>query len=255
MIGARGGVGASTVALNCAWLMAHEQNLQTALLDLDLYFGTSALLLDLLPGRGLREALENPDRIDPLFVAGVMVNASDRLFILAGEEPLEEDLQYDPAALDQLTSELRRTYSRVVIDLPRSMTLPHRYILTASSQVVIVTDQTLPAVRDTVRLRKLVRERAPRARILVVANNVGAKTQVAFSKAEFERGIEARLDHLIPHDRNVVRAALHAGNTVPQQAKGSKLTAALRGLAIDITAMQPVKQRGGFLRRRRSIRR
>lgn len=249
VIGARGGVGASTLGLSCAWLMAHEQNLQTALLDLDLYFGTSALSLDLLPGRGLREALENPDRIDSLLVASVTVNAGDRLFILAGEEPLEEDFQYDLAAFDQLLNELRRTFSRVVIDLPRSMALSHRAILIASSVVVIVADHTLPALRDTVRLRSLVGTLAPQARILVVGNNVASKSQSAFSKAEFERGLEARLDHIIPHDRHAFKTALYAGKTVPQQDKRSKTTAALRGLANDMTGMQPLKQRGGFLRR------
>ena len=68
VIGTRGGIGASTIAANCAWIAAQEHKHQTTLLDLDLQFGTVALALDIEPTRGLREALENPTRIDSLFL-------------------------------------------------------------------------------------------------------------------------------------------------------------------------------------------
>ncbi|MBL6933238.1 MAG: P-loop NTPase, partial [Rhodospirillales bacterium] len=77
VIGARGGVGASTVAANIAWMMAHQQGQRVALIDLDLYFGSIALALDMEPGRGFREALENPSRIDGLFVERAMVRESE----------------------------------------------------------------------------------------------------------------------------------------------------------------------------------
>ena len=66
VMGARGGAGASTVALNLAWTMAHECGLRVALVDFDLGFGSIALALDIEPGRGFRDALESPGRIDGL---------------------------------------------------------------------------------------------------------------------------------------------------------------------------------------------
>lgn len=253
VIGARGGVGASTVVLNCAWLMAHEQNLHTAILDLDLYFGTSALALDLLPGRGLRESLENPGRIDSLFVASAMVSASDRLFILAGEEPLEEEFVFDPGALNQLVDELRQNFTRIVVDLPRNMTLSHRQVLAISSEIVIVADLSLASVRDTTRLRTLVHDLAPQARIMVVANQVAGKKRDVITRSDFEGGIEGKIDHIIPYDLKAAGGALNSGKSVVQQAKGSPLATALRGLAVDVTGIQPKKPRG-FFRRRRSKR-
>ena len=254
IIGARGGVGASTVALNCAWLMAHEQNLHTAILDLDLYFGTSALALDLLPGRGLRESLENPDRIDSLFVASAMVSASERLFILAGEEPLEEEFMFDSAALDQLVDELRKNFTRIVVDLPRNMTLSHRQVLVTSSEIVIVADLSLASVRDTTRLRTLIHELAPQARIMVVANQVAGKKRDCITRSDFEGGIESKIDFIIPYDLKAAGGALNSGKSVVQQAKGSPMATALRELAVAVTGIQPKKQRG-FLRRHRSKRR
>ena len=68
VIGVRGGVGASALTTGCAWIMAHELDRQVALLDLDIHFGTDALAFDLEPGRGLCDALENPSRVDGLFL-------------------------------------------------------------------------------------------------------------------------------------------------------------------------------------------
>jgi pilus assembly protein CpaE len=254
VVGARGGVGASTVALNCAWLMAQEQKLHTALLDLDLYFGTSALTLDLLPGRGLREALESPSRIDSLFVASAMVNASEQLYILAGEEPLEEELLYDPTALSLLVDELRQTFTRIVVDMPRNMILSYQQVLSMSAEIVIVADQTLPSIRDATRLRALTRDLAPHARTAVVLNRSGSKHQDKLSQADFERGIEASVDHVLPYDPKSVSGAINAGKTVPQHAPSSKIVSALRQLTTEITGTMPPKRRG-FLRRRLKVRR
>jgi pilus assembly protein CpaE len=76
-IGSRGGVGATTSAVSCAWLMANERRERVALVDLDLYFGTVALKLDLDPGSGLCEALEQPSRIDSLFIERAMIKVTD----------------------------------------------------------------------------------------------------------------------------------------------------------------------------------
>ena len=79
VIGVRGGVGASTIATSLAWLLGEKAHRSTALLDLDVHFGTGALALDLEPGRGLTDAIENPSRIDGLFIERAMVRANERL--------------------------------------------------------------------------------------------------------------------------------------------------------------------------------
>ena len=86
-IGVRGGLGASTMAANTAWLAA-ERGDKAALLDLDLYFGTDALQFDLEPGRGLVDALENPSRVDSLFLERAVVKPHENLSILAAEAPV-----------------------------------------------------------------------------------------------------------------------------------------------------------------------
>src|SRR3569623_302851 len=83
IIGTRGGVGASTIATSIAWLMSEKGGRTTALLDLDVHFGTGALALDLEPGRGLTDAIETPSRIDGLFIERAKVKSSETLSVLS----------------------------------------------------------------------------------------------------------------------------------------------------------------------------
>src|SRR4029078_3051231 len=107
VVGTRGGVGASTLATSPAWLFGSDHNKTTALLDLDVHFGTGALALDLEPGRGLTDAIENPSRIDGIFIERAMVKASDTLAVLSAEAPINSPVLTDGAAFYQLQEEIR----------------------------------------------------------------------------------------------------------------------------------------------------
>ena len=101
-VGVRGGVGASTLASSIAWLFGEREKRSTVLLDLDVHFGTGALALDLEPGRGLTDAIENPGRIDGLFLERALVKANERLAVLSAEAPISTPLGADGAAFYQL---------------------------------------------------------------------------------------------------------------------------------------------------------
>ena len=116
VIGARGGVGASTLATSIAWLLSEKNARSTALLDLDVHFGTGALGLDLEPGRGLTDAIENPSRIDGLFIERAMVRASERLAVLSAEAPIHSPIVTDGSAFFQLQEEMRGAFECTVID-------------------------------------------------------------------------------------------------------------------------------------------
>ena len=108
------------MATSVAWLIAHDRRRRVALVDLDLQFGTVALSLDLEPSHGLREALENPNRIDGLFMDRVLIQHSERLFVLSAEESPDETLLLDYGAVELLMTELRNKFHYVVVDIPRS---------------------------------------------------------------------------------------------------------------------------------------
>src|SRR5207302_8126765 len=125
------------------------------LIDLDLQFGNLALGLDLEPGRGLREALEHPERIDSLLITGAMNGTTERLRVLAAEEPLDDHPQLDPASVDPLLAALDENFDCIIVDLPRTLDGMARRLLARADTIVIVTDLSLTAMRDTQRLGDL----------------------------------------------------------------------------------------------------
>lgn len=229
-VGSRGGVGATTSAVSCAWLLAEEHGQRIALVDLDPHFGTVALKLDLDPGNGLSEALEQPSRIDSLFIERATVKVTDTLRVLAAETSASQHLTIDAGAIDSLLHELRRKFVRVVIDLPRGAGAMHRVVLTAASHVMVFCDRSLAGLRDTIRLQTLVREQAPQARLwLVEAGATGERALIA--KSEFEKGVGNAFDASLPHDPKAAGAAANSGQPLPLAAPRSPIVRELRQLA------------------------
>jgi len=225
VIGTRGGVGASSIATSLAWLLSDKKAHPTALLDLDVHFGTNALAMDLEPGRGLTDAIENPSRIDGLFIERAMVRASDNLAILSAEAPISQPMLTDGGAFYQLLEEFRAAFECSVIDLPRGMLIQHPHLMTDANVTVVVTELTLAAARDTIRILSWLKTNAPQSRVLVVANRVhpGAPE---ISRKDFEQSIERKVDICIPFDLKIASQAAKLGKTLAETAKGSKVGAA-----------------------------
>jgi pilus assembly protein CpaE len=243
VIGSRGGVGASTVATNAAWLLAHEHGQRTALLDLDLHFGTCALSLDLLPGRGLREVLENPERLDALFVASAMVQESENLFILGSEEPLDDEVYFGSQSLDLLIASLRESFDAIVVDVPRDCLVSHREQLAAAQHIVLVSDMTLAGARDTMRLMSMLKDAAPQAEVHITANQIGRAKHDGLPQNEFEKGIERKVQFALPFDAKALGLANNAGKAVAAVAKTSKVGVGLEQLAAAISGVEAKPQR------------
>nr|WP_087573369.1 pilus assembly protein CpaE [Sphingomonas sp. CDS-1] len=225
VIGTRGGVGASSLATSLAWLLSDKKKRPTALLDLDVHFGTNALAMDLEPGRGLTDAIENPSRIDGLFIERAMVRASDNLAILSAEAPISQPLLTDGGAFYQLLEEFRAAFECSVIDLPRAMLIQHPHLMSDVNVTVVVTELTLAAARDSIRILSWLKTNAPQSRVLVVANRVHPGSP-EISRKDFEQSIERKVDILIPFDIKVASQAAKLGKTLAETAKGSKVGAA-----------------------------
>ena len=230
VVGTRGGVGASTLATSLAWLFADEHKLPTALLDLDVHFGTGALAMDLEPGRGLTDAIENPSRIDGLFIERAMVRAGDNLSIMSAEAPIHTPLMTDGAAFVQLEEEFRQAFEMTVLDLPRNMLINFPHVLNNANVFVLATELTLASARDAIRILSWVATNADHLRPIVVANKIGQGAG-EISRSDFEASIERKIDYMIPLDG---KAAIHAaklGQVFVQANGSSKASAGIRDLA------------------------
>ncbi|HXP31370.1 MAG TPA: hypothetical protein VN832_09795 [Stellaceae bacterium] len=245
-LGTRGGVGTTTLALGTAWILAHEHHLKTAVIDLDLHFGNLALTLDLEPGRGLRQALERPERTDGLLLASAMVKASDELPILSAEEPLEDMLRFDPAAATAVLTALGQDYECLVVDIPRSLDGASRQVLGAAESAVIATDLSLTALRDALRLADLSKALGCRSTPIFIGSQIGAQHRGEIGRAEFERGLGTALDFAVPFDAKAAKAMAHAAKALPASASGSKPAAEMRRLAARLVGGEEKKARTGL---------
>jgi len=233
VIGTRGGVGASTIATSLAWMFSADNKLPTALLDLDIHFGTGALSLDLEPGRGLTDAIENPSRIDGLFIERAMIRANDNLAILSAEAPINSPLMTDGAAFLQLEEEFRQAFEMTVIDMPRNMLINFPQLVADVNVVVLVTELTLASARDTIRLLSWLKANAPHARVVVVANKVQPAV-AEISKTDFEASIETKITLSIPYDVKAASNAAKLGQTFADANRSTKAGGVLRELSKSI---------------------
>lgn len=236
-IGARGGVGASSIAASVAWLLSEKGKRTTALLDLDVHFGTGALSLDLEPGRGLTDAIENPSRIDGLFIERAMVKSSEMLSVLSAEAPINSPVLTDGAAFYQLQEEMRAAFECTVVDLPRGMLVVHPHLMTDIQVAVIVTEFSLAAARDTIRLLSWMKSNAPQTQVVVVANRVHAAAQLEISRKDFEGSIERRIDFAIAFDQKLAAQSAKLGKPLAEAGKGSKTIAPIVDLATRLMAV------------------
>ncbi|SFR82538.1 pilus assembly protein CpaE [Sphingomonas jatrophae] len=235
VIGVRGGVGASAIAASVAWMFGEKHGRTTALLDLDVHFGTGALNLDLEPGRGLTDAIENPSRIDGLFLERAMVKANEKLAVLSAEAPISAPLMHDGAAFFQLQDELKGAFECTVIDLPRSQLVVHPHLLNEVQAVVVVTELTLAATRDSIRILSWLKSSAPQARLIVLANKV-PNGQTEISRKDFEASIERKVDLVVPFDGKLAQQAAKLGKPFAEVAKGQKPGLAFADLAAQLLA-------------------
>lgn len=233
VVGTRGGVGATTIATSLAWSLSDQKGCSTALLDLDIHFGTGALAMDLEPGRGLTDAIDNPSRIDGLFIERAMIKASENLALLSAEAPINAPVMTDGAAFTQLQEEFRTAFQCAVIDLPRSMLINYPQLLNHVGIVVVVVDLTLASARDAIRLLSWLKSNAPNARLLVVANKLQSGVQ-EISRKDFESSIEHKIDLTIAFDQKAAAQAAKIGKPIVEAAKSSKVSVGIRQLADDL---------------------
>ncbi|MGQ0559123.1 MAG: pilus assembly protein CpaE [Sphingosinicella sp.] len=244
VIGVRGGVGASTISTSLAWLMGDKAGRSTALLDLDVHFGTGALGLDLEPGRGLTDAIENPSRIDGLFIERAMVRANDKLCVLSAEAPLNQWILTDGSAFFQLQDEIRHAFEGTVIDLPRNMVVQFPHLVGDVNTVVVVVDFTLAATRDAIRLLSWLKANAGQAKVLVVANKM-LPSAGEVTRKDFEHSIECKIDILLPFDPKAAMQAAKLGQPLAKASKSAKLSQPLNQLMTLSLEQAAAEEAGG----------
>jgi len=243
--GARGGVGATTVAVSLALELADIAKAHVALLDLHLQGGTAALMLSGRPGPGLRIALEDSERADSLFLERTAIAVEPRLRLIAAEEPLGATLQVSSGGVARVLDLLQRKFNYVVVDLPMPVPQEMNWAVVMARQVVVVMGPDVASLRDAQAIRQFVIGTTGNDRVVTVLNRADAKGGLAASL--IERGLGGKPDAVIPDLGRRMIEAVSLG--VPALRRVPALGRHMAGLVREITGLGAVATPTSWLRR------
>lgn len=148
-VGARGGVGSSTIAHNVGWCTAEEFKSDTVILDLDLPFGTASLDFDQEASAGLVEALSSPERLDDVLLDRLLQKHTDRLSLFTAPSMLDRDFDLDDQAFETVLDVVRGTAPTIIVDVPHIWTTWSKRILMTADEIVITATPDLASFRNT----------------------------------------------------------------------------------------------------------
>jgi pilus assembly protein CpaE len=243
--GARGGVGATTVAVSLALELADIAKAHVALLDLHLQGGTAALMLSGRPGPGLRIALEDSERADSLFLERTAIAVEPRLRLIAAEEPLGAILQVSSGGVARVLDLLQRKFNYVVVDLPMPVPQEMNWAVVMARQVVVVMGPDVASLRDAQAIRQFVIGTTGSDRVVTVLNRADAKGGLASSL--IERGLGGKPDSVIPDLGRRMIEAVSLG--VPALRRVPTLGRHMAGLVREITGLGAAVAPTSWLRR------
>src|SRR6188508_737474 len=249
VVGAKGGVGASTVAHNIAWAIARDVHLDAVVADLDLPFGTAGLDFNQDPPQGIADAVNSPDRIDTGFVDRLLSKCTDHLSLLAAPATLDRVYDFGTEAFDSIFDTLRTTMPCIVLDVPHQWSGWTKRALIAADDILIVAAPDLANLRNTKNIFDLLKASRPNDRTpLYCLNMVGMPKRPEINAGEFAKAIESQPIASIPFDPQMFGSAANNGQMIAEINATHRTTEIFLQIAQRLTGRGETKKpRGSFL--------
>jgi pilus assembly protein CpaE len=247
--GPKGGVGATTIAVNLA-LAVRATGRNVALVDLDVWAGDVACFLNLTPMYTIREVVAGFDRLDPMFVQGMMTRHGSGVDVLAAPSagrgaPPREPSGAETTGILELVSGMHEV---TVVDTPGIASDATRAALLAADRVLLVTDLTIPALRACARTLDWLRgESEDAAGTVEVVVNKHANRSGEIAPTEAARTLDAPIRAIIPRDDAAGWAAANTGRPLADVPEGVTLVRAIAAIASRNGTPAEAGRRGGRL--------
>jgi pilus assembly protein CpaE len=243
VVGAKGGVGASTVAHNIGWAIARDLQLDTVVADLDLGFGTAGLDFNQDPPQGIADAVFSPDRIDTNFVDRLLSKCTDHLSLLAAPATLDRVYDFSDESFDSILDVLRTSMPFVVLDVPHLWSGWARRTLIAADDILIVAMPDLANLRNAKNMLDLFKASRPNdRRPYYLLNNVGVPKRPEISSADFAKALDDQPIATIPFEPQVFGAAANNGQMIAELSASHRTAESFRQLAQLLTGRSDTKK-------------
>src|SRR5215468_10560729 len=223
IVGAKGGVGASTVAHNIAWSVARDLRLDTVVTDLDLAFGTAGLDYNQDPPQGIADAVFSPDRVDSGFIDRLLSKCADHLSLLAAPATLDRAYDFSEEAFDAILDTLRASVPCIVLDVPHQWSAWAKRLLTGADDILIVAAPDLANLRNAKNLLDLLKAARPNdRRPYYCLNQVGTPKRPEISRDDFAEALDDQPIAVIPFEPQVFGTAANNGQMIAEFSPGHR---------------------------------
>lgn len=246
-VGAKGGVGSSTLAHNVGLLVSRDFAIDTVITDLDLAFGTAGLNFNQESAQGIAEALGASDRIDQVLIDRLLTKCSDRLSLLAAPGSIEREVSVDSDALETILAVVRNSVPLVVVDVPTVWAPWTKQTLVHADTVVITATPELASLRNAKNLVDFLKAARPNDRPpLLVINQAGVQKRPEIPVAEFAKALGVEPTVVIPFDAVIFGTASSNGEMPSEVNAKSKVTEAIETLAQTIAGREQTAKPSKF---------
>ncbi|MBX3597795.1 MAG: AAA family ATPase [Rhizobiaceae bacterium] len=254
-VGAKGGVGSSTIAHNVAWSISTLFQSEVVVADLDLAFGTANINFDQDPPQGIAEAVFAPDRVDEVYLDRLLTQCAEHLSLLAAPSTLDRTYDFDTDAFSQIIDTAQRSAPILILDLPHVWTGWAKQVLTRADDVVITATPELANLRNAKTMIDMLKKLRPNdAPPKLILNQVGMPKRPEIKPAEFTDPLGIEPVAVIPFDPQIFGQAGNSGRMIGETDAKSPITAQFAEIARVLTGRSEIKAKkqrslGGLLGR------
>jgi pilus assembly protein CpaE len=223
-VGAKGGVGASTVAHNVSWAIARNMELDTVVVDLDLAFGTAGLDFNQDPPQGIAELVFAPERLDANMVDRLLSKCTEHLTLLAAPSTLDRTYDFNSDVFDGMMDVLRANVPCIILDVPHVWTAWTRRLMVLADEIVITAVPDLANLRNTKNFVDLLRNMRPNDKPpRLIINQMGMPKRPEIKVSDFVKAVDLEPIAVLPFDPGLFGAAANNGQMIAEMDAANKI--------------------------------
>lgn len=243
-IGAKGGVGSSTIAHNVGWSMSTLFSSEVVVADLDLAFGTANINFDQDPAQGIAEAVFSPERIDEHYLDRLLAQCAERLSLLAAPSMLDRTYDFDPEAFTQIIDIAQRTAPLLVLDVPHIWNGWTKNVLTQADEIVITATPELANLRNTKNLMDTLKKLRPNdSPPKLVLNMAGVPKRPEISADDFAEPLDVTPMAVIPFEPALFGNSANNGRMLGEMEPQNAIVKTVNEIAHILTGRAEIKSK------------
>ncbi|WP_370235234.1 MULTISPECIES: AAA family ATPase [Henriciella] len=250
VIGAKGGVGSSTIAHNLAWSLAENARVNTSLVDLDLSFGTTSLDFNHETQQTIADALLAPERADDAVISRLLAKATDRLSLFTAPASVNQLMDVDADAYSTVIEGVRRLMPYVVLDLPHGWSQWIYNTLVSSDEVILVCQPDLASLRNGKNMLDQLKAQRPNdnpPRLII--NMAGVPKRPEIPVKDFAAAMGAEPEIILPFDPQLFGTASNKGQMISEADPQAKPSLAIDHLASSLSGRETAQPQKSLLKK------